>query len=49
MTQEQCEDLDLERGSRVHVRPRRARTFAPASSGRDSSGGATAGSATSRV
>jgi sulfate/thiosulfate transport system ATP-binding protein len=28
MTQEQCEELDLEPGSRVHVRPRRARTFA---------------------
>jgi sulfate/thiosulfate transport system ATP-binding protein len=28
MTQEQCEELALEPGSRVHVRPRRARTFA---------------------
>jgi sulfate/thiosulfate transport system ATP-binding protein len=28
MTQEQCEVLALEPGSRVHVRPRRARTFA---------------------
>jgi sulfate/thiosulfate transport system ATP-binding protein len=28
MTQEQCEELRLEPGSRVHVRPRRARTFA---------------------
>jgi sulfate transport system ATP-binding protein len=28
MTQEQCEELDLAPGSRVHVRPRRARTFA---------------------
>jgi sulfate transport system ATP-binding protein len=28
MTQEQCEELQLEPGSRVHVRPRRARTFA---------------------
>jgi sulfate transport system ATP-binding protein len=32
MTQEQCEELDLEPGSRVHVRPRRARTFASTSS-----------------
>jgi sulfate/thiosulfate transport system ATP-binding protein len=32
MTQEQCEELALEPGSRVHVRPRRARTFATASS-----------------
>jgi sulfate/thiosulfate transport system ATP-binding protein len=31
MTQEQCEELELERGSRVHVRPRRARTFASTS------------------
>ena len=31
MTQEQCEDLELEPGSRVHVRPRRARTFASTS------------------
>jgi sulfate transport system ATP-binding protein len=28
MTQEQCEELALEPGSQVHVRPRRARTFA---------------------
>ena len=28
MTQEQCEELELAPGSRVHVRPRRARTFA---------------------
>jgi sulfate/thiosulfate transport system ATP-binding protein len=27
MTQEQCEELELEPGSLVHVRPRRARTF----------------------
>jgi sulfate/thiosulfate transport system ATP-binding protein len=27
MTQEQCESLELAPGSRVHVRPRRARTF----------------------
>jgi sulfate/thiosulfate transport system ATP-binding protein len=32
MTQERCEELALEPGSRVHVRPRRARTFATASS-----------------
>jgi sulfate/thiosulfate transport system ATP-binding protein len=32
MTQEQCEELQLEPGSRVHVRPRRARTFASTSS-----------------
>jgi sulfate/thiosulfate transport system ATP-binding protein len=31
MTQEQCEELELKPGSRVHVRPRRARTFASAS------------------
>ena len=29
MTQEHCEELELEPGARVHVRPRRARTFAP--------------------
>ncbi len=28
MTQEQCEELELAPGTRVHVRPRRARTFA---------------------
>ena len=28
MTQEQCEELQLAPGTRVHVRPRRARTFA---------------------
>jgi sulfate/thiosulfate transport system ATP-binding protein len=32
MTQDQCEELALEPGSRVHVRPRRARTFASTSS-----------------
>jgi sulfate/thiosulfate transport system ATP-binding protein len=32
MTQEQCEELALEPGARVHVRPRRARTFATTSS-----------------
>ena len=32
MTQERCEELELEPGSRVHVRPRRARTFASTAS-----------------
>ena len=33
MTQEQCEELELEPGARVQVRPRRARTFVGDTSG----------------